>query len=108
LFQKRFCRNEASSSRPLVDDDAGQVVERVVQDQEAGVRRGDVKAWFALQDQPESGFKVGGCKFVQTQEAGVGVMITIFCDFCQFSAKNLAFFSKTNVMIQFLHNLALF
>jgi hypothetical protein len=29
---------------------------------------------------------------------GVDVMITIFCDFCQFSAKKLAFFSKTNVM----------
>jgi hypothetical protein len=41
-------------------------------------------------------------------EPGVDVMITIFCDFCQFSAKKLAFFSKTNVMIQFLHNLALF
>jgi hypothetical protein len=26
-------------------------------------------------------------------------MITIFCDFCQFSAKKLAFFSKTNDMI---------
>jgi hypothetical protein len=26
-------------------------------------------------------------------------MITIFCDFCQFSAKKLAFFSKTNFMI---------
>jgi hypothetical protein len=26
----------------------------------------------------------------------------------QFSAKKLAFFSKTNVMIKFLHNLALF
>jgi hypothetical protein len=26
-------------------------------------------------------------------------MITIFCDFCQFSAKKLAFFSKTNVII---------
>jgi hypothetical protein len=26
-------------------------------------------------------------------------MMTIFCDFCQFSAKKLAFFSKTNVMI---------
>jgi hypothetical protein len=26
-------------------------------------------------------------------------MITIFCDFCLFSAKKLAFFSKTNVMI---------
>jgi hypothetical protein len=40
--------------------------------------------------------------------SGVDVMITIFCDFCQFSVKKLAFFSKTNVMIQFLHNLALF
>jgi hypothetical protein len=30
---------------------------------------------------------------------GVDVMITIFCDFRQFSAKKLAFFSKTNVMI---------
>jgi hypothetical protein len=39
---------------------------------------------------------------------GVDVMITIFCDFLQFSAKKLAFFSKTNVMIKFLHVLALF
>jgi hypothetical protein len=39
---------------------------------------------------------------------GVDVMITIFCDFRQFSAKKLAFFSKTNVVIKFLHNLALF
>jgi hypothetical protein len=31
--------------------------------------------------------------------AGVDVMITIFCDFRQFSTKKLAFFSKTNVMI---------
>jgi hypothetical protein len=31
---------------------------------------------------------------------GVDVMITIFCDFRQFSAKKLAFFSKTNVMIK--------
>jgi hypothetical protein len=30
---------------------------------------------------------------------GVDVMITIICDFCQFSAKKLAFFSKANVMI---------
>jgi hypothetical protein len=35
-------------------------------------------------------------------------MITNFCDFGQFSAKKLAFFSKTNVRIKFLHNLALF
>jgi hypothetical protein len=39
---------------------------------------------------------------------GVDVMITIFCDFCQFSAKKVAFFSKTNVMIKISHNLALF
>jgi hypothetical protein len=35
-------------------------------------------------------------------------MIPIFCDFRQFSAKKLAFFSKTNVMINFFQNLALF
>jgi hypothetical protein len=34
-------------------------------------------------------------------KAGVDVMITTVCDFCQFSAKKLAFFSKTNVMINF-------
>jgi hypothetical protein len=39
---------------------------------------------------------------------GVDVMSTIFCDFCQISAKRLAFFSKTNVRIKFLHNLAMF
>jgi hypothetical protein len=38
---------------------------------------------------------------------GVDVMITIFCGFCQFSAKVLAFFSKTNVMIKFLQKVAL-
>jgi hypothetical protein len=38
---------------------------------------------------------------------GVDVMITIFGDFWQFSAKKLAFFSKTNVMIKLLHNSAL-
>jgi hypothetical protein len=35
-------------------------------------------------------------------------MITIFWDFSQFSAKNLAFLSKTNAMINFFQNLALF
>jgi hypothetical protein len=35
-------------------------------------------------------------------------MIPIFCDFRQFSAKKLAFFSKTNVMVKIFHNLALF
>jgi hypothetical protein len=33
--------------------------------------------------------------------SGVDVMITIFCDFSQFSAKKLAFFLNTNVMINF-------
>jgi hypothetical protein len=33
-------------------------------------------------------------------------MIAIFCDFCQFSAKKLAFLSKTKVMIKILLNLA--
>jgi hypothetical protein len=41
------------------------------------------------------------------KQPGVDVMITIFCDFWQFSEKNLAFFSKTNVMIKIFHNLAL-
>jgi hypothetical protein len=40
--------------------------------------------------------------------SGADVMITIFCDFRQFSAKKLAFFSKTNVMIKIFYNLALF
>jgi hypothetical protein len=35
-------------------------------------------------------------------------MIKIFCDFGQFSVNKLALFSKTNVMIKILHNLALF
>jgi hypothetical protein len=35
-------------------------------------------------------------------------MITIFCDFRQFSAKKLEFFSQTNVIIKILHKLALF
>jgi hypothetical protein len=39
-----------------------------------------------------------------TMEQG-GVMITIFCEFCQFSAKKYwRFCSKTNVMINFLQN----
>jgi hypothetical protein len=38
---------------------------------------------------------------------GVDVMITIFCDFRQFLAKKLVFFSKTNFMTEVLHNLAL-
>jgi hypothetical protein len=31
-------------------------------------------------------------------DPGVDVMITIFGDFLQFSAKKMAFFSKTNVL----------
>jgi hypothetical protein len=46
-------------------------------------------------------------KWVSTN-LGSMLGITIFCDFRQFSAKKLAFFSKTNVMIKILHNLALF
>jgi hypothetical protein len=36
---------------------------------------------------------------IQVPQPGVDVMITIFCDFYQFSAKQVAFFSKTNVII---------
>jgi hypothetical protein len=41
-------------------------------------------------------------------QSGVDVMLAIFCDYRHFSAKKLAFFSKTNVMIIFFLNLALF
>jgi heme/copper-type cytochrome/quinol oxidase subunit 4 len=36
---------------------------------------------------------------------GVNVVITILCDCCQFSAKNWCFFSTTNVIIKFFHEL---
>jgi hypothetical protein len=39
------------------------------------------------------------------ERPGADVMITIFCDFSQFSAKKLAFFLNTNVMINFFQNL---
>jgi hypothetical protein len=39
--------------------------------------------------------------FIKIGGAGVDVMITVFCDFCQFLAEKMAFFSKTNVMINF-------
>jgi hypothetical protein len=39
---------------------------------------------------------------------GVDVMITIFCDLGQFSAEKLAFFSETNVMINFYAYFGLF
>jgi hypothetical protein len=38
--------------------------------------------------------------------SGVDVMITIFCDFCQFSAKNLRFSQKPMLWSQFLQKLA--
>jgi hypothetical protein len=38
---------------------------------------------------------------------GVDVMSAIFNNFSEFSAKKLAFSSKTNVLINFLHHLAL-
>jgi hypothetical protein len=44
----------------------------------------------------------------QKATSGVDVIITIFCDFSQFSAKKLAFFLNTNVMINFFQNLASF
>jgi hypothetical protein len=44
----------------------------------------------------------------QFNGSGVDVMITIFCNFSQFSAKKLAFFLNTNVMINCFQNLALF
>jgi hypothetical protein len=49
-----------------------------------------------------------GSIFACLCEPGVYVMITIFCDFSQFSAEKLAFFLNTNVMINFFQNLALF
>jgi hypothetical protein len=49
-----------------------------------------------VQENPQELLKGQG-----VHKSGVNVMITIFCDFCQFSAKKLAFFSKTNVMIKF-------
>jgi hypothetical protein len=45
---------------------------------------------------------------VTQEEAGVDVMITIFCDLGQFLAKKMAFFSKTKVMIKLVPYLALF
>jgi hypothetical protein len=47
-------------------------------------------------------------RFHKSTETGVDVTITFFCDFRPFSTKKLAFFSKTNVMINFFQNLALF
>jgi hypothetical protein len=43
-----------------------------------------------------------------TESPGVDVMITDFFDFCQFWSKKMAFFLKTNVVIQILQKLAVF
>jgi hypothetical protein len=40
-------------------------------------------------------------------QAGVDVMITIFCDFFPIFGEKIGVFSKTNVMINFFQNLAL-
>jgi hypothetical protein len=40
------------------------------------------------------------------ERAGVDVMIIIFGDFCQFSAKKLAFYSKTQSYDNFFQKLA--
>jgi hypothetical protein len=45
------------------------------------------------------------------KQPGIDVIPTydsIFCDFCQFLAVKLAFFSKTNVVIKYLQKLAVF
>jgi hypothetical protein len=41
-------------------------------------------------------------------DQGVYLIITIFDDFREFSAKMSAFFQKTNVIVQFLQKLAVF
>jgi hypothetical protein len=39
-------------------------------------------------------------KSIKEPDPGVDVMVTIFCEFSQFSAEKLAFFLNTNVMIK--------
>jgi hypothetical protein len=53
-----------------------------------------------------SKLKVKVVTAIGTLRAGVDVMITIFYDFCQFSAKKMAFFSNNNVKINILQKLA--
>jgi hypothetical protein len=53
-------------------------------------------------DLPRSEWSFMKCNFLcfcGRAYPGVDVMITIFCDFCQFSAEKMGFFSKTNVMM---------
>jgi hypothetical protein len=45
-------------------------------------------------------------KLWNKRPGGVNVMITIFCDFCQFSAQKILFFSKNNVKNNSLQRLA--
>jgi hypothetical protein len=44
----------------------------------------------------------------RTVRPGVDVMLTSFCDFHQFSVTKLAFYLKTNVMVHFMQNFAVF
>jgi hypothetical protein len=52
--------------------------------------------------------KLDSPKVSKFPKSGVNVVTTNFSDFCRFSAKELAYFFKTNVMIHFLHNIAVF
>jgi hypothetical protein len=52
------------------------------------------------QDYNGLGYILGDFFAKSSGQPGVDVMITVFCDFRQFSAQKLAFFSKTNVMIK--------
>jgi hypothetical protein len=44
----------------------------------------------------------------RSRKVGVDVMITFFCDFRQFSAKKMAFFLETNVMMKSLQKLTVY
>jgi hypothetical protein len=43
-----------------------------------------------------------------SRKVGADVMITFFCDFRQFSAKKMAFFLETNVMMKSLQKLTVY
>jgi hypothetical protein len=45
--------------------------------------------------------KLGYILSIFLTNSGVDILITIFCDFCQFSATKLAFFLNTNVTIKY-------
>jgi hypothetical protein len=84
--------------------EAGVVDGHVVHEEQRRVRRG-VKVGAVAE--PAGGLlapRAGvGCSSVIP---GVDVMIIIFGDWCKFSAKKCAFFSKTNFMIIFFQKLA--